>query len=86
MAREAMASGTYHLVVLDEFTYLLTHGMLDLQSALDTLHRRPDGLHVAVTGRGAPGALTAAADLVTEMQAVKHPHQAGIKAQKGIEY
>jgi cob(I)alamin adenosyltransferase len=47
--------------------------------------RRPY-LHVVVTGRNAPAALIEAADLVTEMQAVKHPFKAGVKAQEGIEF
>jgi len=47
---------------------------------------RPPHLHVAVTGRDAPPELLAAADLVTEMRTVKHPLQAGIKAQRGIEF
>ncbi len=85
-AREAMASNRYHLVVLDEFTYLLNYGMIELQPALDALAGKPENLHVAVTGRDAPRELMAAADLVTEMRAVKHPLQSGVTAQKGIEF
>lgn len=86
-AELAMFSGKYHLVILDEFTYLLNFGMLDLAPVLDVLAQKPDLLHVAVTGRDAPNALMEAADLVTEMREVKHPMKdAGIFAQKGIEY
>ena len=85
-ALEVMASGRYHTVVLDEFTYLLQYGMVDLQPVLTALANRPAGLHVVITGRGAPKGLVAAADLVTEMRAVKHPLKAGVKAQKGIEF
>lgn len=85
-AREAMASGRYHLVVLDELTYLLKYRMIEIEAVLATLVNKPADLHVAVTGRGAPEEILAAADLVTEMQAVKHPMKAGIKAQKGIEF
>lgn len=85
-AQEAMASGRYHLVVLDELTYLLKYRMIEIEAVLATLVNKPAGLHVAVTGRGAPEEILAAADLVTEMQAVKHPMKAGIKAQKGIEF
>ncbi|BBO82582.1 cob(I)yrinic acid a,c-diamide adenosyltransferase [Desulfosarcina ovata subsp. sediminis] len=85
-AQAAMAGGQYQLVVLDEFTYLLMYGMIDLPSVLETLTKRPEGLHVVVTGRAAPPELIEIADLVTEMQPVKHPLQAGIKAQKGIEF
>ena len=86
LAREAMASGRYHLVVLDEFTYLLKYGMLETAPVIETLANRPDDLHVAITGRAAPPELLEAADLVTEMRAVKHPYDAGIQAQKGIEF
>ncbi|HHP7235961.1 MAG TPA: cob(I)yrinic acid a,c-diamide adenosyltransferase [Desulfobacterales bacterium] len=85
-ALDAMASQRYHLVVLDEFTYLLKYNMVDLPPVLAALAARPTNLHVAVTGRGAPPELLAAADLVTEMRSIKHPLQNGIKAQKGIEY
>lgn len=85
-AQAAMAGGQYQLLVLDEFTYLLMYNMIDLQPVLETLTARPTNLHVVITGRGAPPALIEAADLVTEMQPVKHPLQQGIKAQKGIEF
>lgn len=87
LAQKAMNSGRYHLVVLDEFTYLLNYKMVDLEPVLESLGQKPGHVHVAITGRGAPEALIAAADLVTEMRAIKHPlKEAGIKAQKGIEF
>ncbi len=85
-AEALLAQPRYGLIVLDELTIALRYGFLpvaEITAAL--LARRPD-LHVVVTGRHAPPDLIAAADLVTEMQAVKHPFQAGIKAQAGIEY
>ena len=85
-AREAILSGRYHSVVLDEFTYLLHYGMLDVEESLDFLHNRPSQQHVVITGRYAPPRLIEAADLVTEMQGIKHPYASGIKAQQGIEY
>jgi cob(I)alamin adenosyltransferase len=85
-AQDAIASNRYHLVVLDEFTYLLKYGIIDLQPVLAVLASKPENLHVAVTGRDAPEKLLAAADLVTEMREIKHPFQKGIKAQKGIEF
>lgn len=81
-----MADGQYQLVVLDEFTYLPMYNMIDLETVLGLLSSRPADLHLVVTGRGAPPALIEAADPVTEMQPVKHPLQAGVKAQKGIEF
>lgn len=85
-AREAISSQRYHSVVLDEFTYLLHYGMLDVEECLDFLQNRPDQQHVLITGRYAPPSLVEAADLVTEMQAIKHPYASGIKAQQGIEF
>lgn len=85
-AQKALASGDYHLVVLDEFTYLLAYNILELQPVLDTLTNRPKGLHVVITGRKAPEELITIADLATEMREIKHPYKDGIKAQKGIEF
>lgn len=85
-AVEAMNSGQYHLVVLDEFTYLMNYGMVEAAPVISALAHRPPDVHVAVTGRNAAPELMEAADLVTEMVAVKHPLSAGIKAQKGIEF
>lgn len=85
-AREVMASGQYHLVVLDEFTYLLSYDVVDTNEAIEILAGRPEDLNVAITGRNAPPALIEAADMVTEMRDIKHPLQDGIKAQKGIEF
>lgn len=86
LARQCMDSGKYHLVILDEFTYLLHYKMLDLDACLEVLSNRDKKQHVVITGRYAPDALVDMADLVTEMRAVKHPLQAGIKAQRGIEF
>ncbi len=85
-AREAILSGRYQTVVLDEFTYLLSYGMIDKAEALTVLRNKPAGLHICITGRNAIPELVALADLVTEMQAVKHPLKQGVKAQKGIEF
>jgi cob(I)alamin adenosyltransferase len=93
LAREAwdfacttIASGEYHTVVLDEFTYLLHYRMLEIEPCLRMLAGRNPTQHVVITGRYAPEQLIAAADLVTEMQMIKHPLKSGIKAQKGIEF
>jgi cob(I)alamin adenosyltransferase len=60
--------------------------MIDLESVLATFARKPVGLHVAVTGRGAPEKLLNIADMVTEMRMIKHHYPSGIKAQKGVEF
>ncbi|MGI6637708.1 MAG: cob(I)yrinic acid a,c-diamide adenosyltransferase [Desulfobulbus sp.] len=85
-AREIIDSGRYHMVILDEFTYLLHYKMLELDLCLDVLDKRKPEQHVVITGRHAPEPLLAKADLVTEMQVIKHPLRAGVKAQPGIEF
>ncbi|HTY28780.1 MAG TPA: cob(I)yrinic acid a,c-diamide adenosyltransferase [Mycobacterium sp.] len=71
--------------VLDEFTYPLKWGWVDVADVVDVLRTRPGG-HVVITGRDAPQQLLDAADLVTEMAKVKHPMDAGRKGQRGIEW
>ena len=84
--RAAIESGNYDVVVLDELTYCFTFGWLEVEEVLAVLRRRPASQHVVITGRDASQALIDFADLVTEMRAIKHPYDAGIKAQKGIEF
>ena len=72
--------------MLDEFTYPLKWGWIDITDVVQTLQERPGYQHVVITGRDAPPELTDAADLVTEMSLVKHPFQKGQKGQKGIEW
>jgi cob(I)alamin adenosyltransferase len=86
ICRQKILSGNYDLIVLDEMTYVLKYGWLSWEEVRDTLDQRPAEMHVVVTGRYAPAELVAYADLVSEIVEVKHPYQAGIKAQKGIEF
>ena len=66
---------------------MLRYDYLPLDEVLDVLARKPAMTHVVITGRNAPDGLIAAADLVTEMQLVKHPfREQGIKAQRGVEF
>jgi len=81
-----LAAETYRLLVLDEFTYPLANGTLDVDEVLATLAVRPGVQHVVITGRRASPALAEAADLVTNMTKVKHPMDAGRKGQRGIEW
>ncbi len=85
-AKKVILSCDYDIVVLDEFTYAINYSMVDLEDVVEALKKRPQRLHVVVTGRDAPDELIQIADLVTEMKEVKHPFKAGIKAQKGIEF
>ncbi len=77
---------TIGLLVLDELNIALRYDYLDEAEILAGLDRRPPMLHVAVTGRNAPAALLAAADLVTTFEPTRHHFAAGVKAQPGIEF
>ena len=80
-------SGEYGMLLLDEITYPIRYGWLDVTEVIEALARRPDGMHVILTGRDAPAELIDFADLVTEMREIKHPFRdRGLKAQKGIEF
>ncbi|MEO7969741.1 MAG: cob(I)yrinic acid a,c-diamide adenosyltransferase, partial [bacterium] len=86
---EKLRSGDYDLLVFDELVYVLSYGMLPLAEVLAELQNTrasQPALHIVVTGRDAPPELIAAADLVTEMKDIKHPFNAGIHAQQGIEF
>jgi cob(I)alamin adenosyltransferase len=85
-AKELLADPTLQLVVLDELNIALRYDYLDVNRVLADLQARPADLHVCVTGRNAKPELIEAADLVTEMQSVKHPFDAGLKAQRGIDF
>jgi cob(I)alamin adenosyltransferase len=85
-AAEAIMSGNHFLVVLDELTYPLLYGWVDLSTVVDALRARPAHVHVVITGRRCPAELIEIADTVTEMKAVKHAFAAGIPAQRGIEH
>jgi cob(I)alamin adenosyltransferase len=85
-AREMLESGERDIVVLDELTYTFHYGFVDLDEVLAVLRARPRHVHVVVTGRDAPQALVDAADLVTEMRAVKHPFEKGVPAQIGVDF
>jgi len=84
--KAALAAETYRLLVLDEFTYVMSRGWVPVDEVLATLAARPGTQHVVITGRGAPAELVEAADIVTEMTKVKHPFDQGEKGQKGIEW
>jgi cob(I)alamin adenosyltransferase len=81
-----LAAQRHDFYVLDEFTYPLKWGWVDVDDVVQTLLARPGSQHVVITGRDAPSRLVDVADLVTEMTKVKHPMDAGRKGQKGIEW
>jgi len=85
-AKEMLADPGYKMVLLDELNIVLRYGYLPLDDVVEALKKRPEGMHVIVTGRNAKDALIEAADLVTDMTMVKHPFRSGVKAQAGIEF
>jgi cob(I)alamin adenosyltransferase len=85
-ASENILGGRYDLVILDEINYAISYKMLDPEAVVETLKKKPQMVHVILTGRNTHPSLVELADLVTEMREVKHPYQKGIVAQRGIEY
>jgi len=85
-AREAIYSGEWDMVVLDEINYAIGYKMLDPEVVAEALRNRPEMVHVILTGRNAHPLLVELADTVTEMREVKHAYQKGILAQRGVEY
>jgi len=83
--REAMLSGDFQIIVLDEVNTAVLLKVLTAQDVLDVLAEKPDGVELVLTGRGAPQAIIDRADLVTEMKDVKHYYDRGVKAREGIE-
>jgi cob(I)alamin adenosyltransferase len=86
---EKLRSRDYDLLVFDELVYVLSYGMLPVEEVvaeIQSVRASQPALHIVVTGRDAPAELIAAADLVTEMKEIKHPFNAGIRAQQGIEF
>jgi cob(I)alamin adenosyltransferase len=84
--KRALAEERHDLYVLDEFTYPMKWGWVDVDDVVDTLTSRPGRQHVVITGRHADPRLIEAANLVTEMGQVKHPMEVGQKGQRGIEW
>jgi cob(I)alamin adenosyltransferase len=84
--KRALAEERHDLYVLDEFTYPMKWGWVDVDDVVETLANRPGRQYVVITGRNADPRLLEVADLVTEMTKVKHPMDAGQKGQRGIEW
>jgi len=87
LSKEKNSSGAYDLIVLDEFTYPLTAGWLEVNDIILWLtDHKPSGMHLVLTGRNAPPEMVEYADLATVMRNIKHPFDRGATAQKGIEF
>jgi len=85
-AEQAIQSGQWDLLILDEINYAITYGMLDPAKVVEALKKKPDMVHVILTGRNAHPSIVELADTVTEMRQVKHAYEKGVMAQRGIEY
>jgi cob(I)alamin adenosyltransferase len=85
-ANQAIGSGEWDLVILDEINYAISYGMLDASKVVESLREKPEMVHVILTGRNAHPAIIEVADTVTEMRQVKHAYEKGVMAQRGIEY
>ena len=84
--RQALHSGEYDIVVMDEINVALFFELLTVDEVLSVIEGRPPGVELVLTGRRVPKEIIAHADLVTEMREIKHPFQRGITARRGIEY
>ena len=85
-AKRMIADPSYKMVMLDELNIVLRYDYLPLTEVLEVLRNRPADKHIVVTGRNAKEELIEIADLVTEMELIKHPFRSGVKAQAGIEF
>jgi cob(I)alamin adenosyltransferase len=85
-AEKAILSGEWDLIILDEINYAISYKMLDPAIVVEVLKRKPEMVHVILTGRNAHPTIVDLADTVTEMREVKHAYQKGVMAQRGIEY
>jgi len=86
LARQAVRSPKYHIVILDEINYAVKGGLISVKDVLDLIKRKLPSTHLVLTGNYASPRIIQKADLVTEMKEIKHPFHKGIKAKKGIDY
>jgi cob(I)alamin adenosyltransferase len=86
VCKEAVRSGKYDIVIMDEINVVMKLGYLDPAPVVEFLKSRDPRQHVILTGRGAPPSIIEAADLVSEIVPIKHPYKSGIRAQRGIEF
>jgi cob(I)alamin adenosyltransferase len=84
--REAMLSGRFQLVIMDEIHVAAKLGLITVEDILALIKERPKRVELVLTGRDADPQVIEASDLVTEMTLVKHPYQKGITARYGIEF
>ena len=83
---EALKSGKYDIVVMDEINVAMDFGLIPVQDVVKLLKSKPSGIDVILTGRNAPAEIIDVADLASEVKEIKHHYQAGVNSRKGIEY
>lgn len=86
LAREAMLSGDYDMIVLDELNVAMDFGLVAVDAVVALLRQKPAGVDVVLTGRNAPPAIVELADMVSEVKEIKHHYARGIKGRAGIEF
>lgn len=86
LAQDALEKEDCKVIVLDEILYALGKNLVTLDEVIALIEKKQPYAHLILTGRGAPAELVAIADMVTTMEATKHPYQAGIPAQKGLDF
>lgn len=84
--QEAILSAQFDMIIMDEISYPLNNAWIPLSEVVDIIRRRPEGMHLLLTGRNMPQQIIDIADLVTEMKEIKHHYESGIKAQRGVEF
>ncbi len=85
-AKSAIENKKYDMVILDELNVAIDYGLIKLDDVLTLLRERPEGIEIILTGRYAPKEIIEIADLVSNIEEVKHPYQKGILARKGVEW
>ncbi|NLN53618.1 MAG: cob(I)yrinic acid a,c-diamide adenosyltransferase [Firmicutes bacterium] len=85
-AKSVLQEEKYDLVILDEIGNALRYELISVEQALHLIETKPPLVELVLTGRGMPEEIIAAADLVSEIKAVKHPIKSGVKSRRGIEF
>ncbi len=85
-AEKLLTDDSYHLVVLDELTYMIAYKYLDEDRVLEAIRNRPPQQSVVITGRGGGSGIRELADTVSEIDDIKHAFKAGVKARRGVDY
>ena len=85
-AKKYAAPQMCDMLILDEITWAISHGLLKTEDVLKLIDKKPEQLEIVITGRGAPQELIDRADLVSEIKEIKHPFAQGVKERQGIEY